>query len=426
MAQAPIIARPSKGTSPLVHMLPALVLLLCLLGVVVKDLFLKASPTDADEIDSRARITLFYTPDMRFGLMTVDPANPKADPSNPRIHNNKFLTFAPDGRTNSTVVRIDGKDWQFGAEDGRWAEQKFDKKRGSKATWMFDEHVRVTQTTEIIAGEPVEVGPGMYRRMMDTCLVRYTIENADSRERRCGLRVVVDTLIGENDGVPFTVPGVPGLVTDFKDFPTPDSVPDFIQALENPDIHNPKTIAQMNLKLGGKLERPDRVSLTHWPDKDAVGNRTGHIAHRWEVPLESIASTTPPDSAIIIYWNERPLGPGQKREFGYSYGLGNISSKSGELGITVGGSLTPGGELTVVAYVSNPQANQTLKLEMPSSFTRVEGAQSQPVPPGVPGRPSPVTWRIRAGEAGDYDLTVRSSTGAVQTKHLRIKTNRIF
>jgi hypothetical protein len=423
----PIIARKSQGTSPLVHLLPALVLLLGLLAVVVKDIFFtKGGAADTEDVDPRSRITLFYTPDMRFGLMTLDPANPKVDPSNPRIYNNKYLTFAPDGRTNSTVVRIDNKDWSFGMEDGRWEQKQFDKKRGSKATWMFDQHIRVTQTTEIIPGEPIEVGPGTYRRLMDTCLVRYTMENADSREHKCGLRVVVDTLIGENDGVPFTVPGVPGMVTDFKDFPTPESVPDFIQALENPDIHNPKTIAQMNLKLSNKLERPDRVSLTHWPDKDAVGNRTGHISHRWEAPLEPIGNTTPPDSAIVIYWNERPLQPGHKREFGYSYGLGNISSKSGELGITVGGSFTPGGELTVVAYVNNPRPNQTLKLDTPPGFTSIEGAQTQPVPAGVPGRPSPVTWRIRATANGDYDLTVRSSTGAVQTKRVRITSKTIF
>src|SRR5262249_58099335 len=94
--------------------------------------------------------------------------------------------------------------------------------------------------------------------------VRYLTENKGSRPRKAGLRVQVDTLIGNNDGVPFTVPGYAGLVNTMADFRTTKQVPPFIQALEFPNLQQPGTVALMTLKPGGGLEPPGRVSLTHW------------------------------------------------------------------------------------------------------------------------------------------------------------------
>ena len=67
---------------------------------------------------------------------------------------------------------------------------------------------------------------------------------------------MIDTMIGDNDGVPFTVPGLPGLVTTFADFRQPKEIPDFIQALEVPNLRNPGTIAHMTLVKVGLSNRP--------------------------------------------------------------------------------------------------------------------------------------------------------------------------
>ena len=46
--------------------------------------------------------------------------------------------------------------------------------------------------------------PGLGRevRPLDTCLVKYKVENRDKSTHQVGLRVLLDTYIGENDGVP--------------------------------------------------------------------------------------------------------------------------------------------------------------------------------------------------------------------------------
>jgi hypothetical protein len=133
-----------------------------------------------------------------------------------------------------------------------------------------------------------------------------------------------------------------------------------------------------------------------------------------------------------MYWNERPLQPGERREVGFAYGLGNVASDTdaaGRLGLSVGGSFKPGGEFTLTALVSNPQRNETLALELPAGFQLVAGELTQKVPevpPDAARRTSPVTWKVRAGGDGSYTLKVKSSSGAAQAQPVRIRSTSIF
>ena len=64
---------------------------------------------------------------------------------------------------------------------------------------------------------------------------------------KVGLRVMLDTFIGANDGVPFTIPGKPGFVDTKADFGE-KQIPDYIEAVENPDDpKNPGTVARLGL-----------------------------------------------------------------------------------------------------------------------------------------------------------------------------------
>ena len=57
----------------------------------------------------------------------------------------------------------------------------------------------------------------------------------------------VDTFIGTQDGVPFSIPGQRRLLTKPQAFPE-KQVPDYIQALERPDLTDPGTVAHVGLK----------------------------------------------------------------------------------------------------------------------------------------------------------------------------------
>jgi len=243
-------------------------------------------------------------------------------------------------------------------------------------------------------------------RLIDTVRVRYLIENKDTKVFKVGLRTQIDTLIGGNDGVPFTVPGLTGLVTHFADFPRVAPIPDFIQALERPNLRDPGTVAHLSLKLGGAIEPPNRVSLTHWP---GVGYPN------WDVPLMPLAG----DSAVVLYWFDKLLKPGEIREMGYAYGLGSVASSDpgGKLGVTLGGSFEPGESFTVTAYVQGVEKGQTLTLETPQGLERHEGNETQIVPAPVRGViTSVVTWKVTVLETGNFPLKVVSSNGLSQAK----------
>jgi hypothetical protein len=120
---------------------------------------------------------------------------------------------------------------------------------------------------------------------------------------------------------------------------------------------------------------------------------------------------------------------GEKREVGFSYGLGRVDTTSGQLGLSVGGDFSPGGELTVVALVSTPQPGQKLTLKLPEGFSFADGqaAQQDVPPPGPGGRPGPITWRVRSSRLGIFPLEVNSNVGGIsQRTRVKIKADVIF
>ena len=84
--------------------------------------------------------------------------------------------------------------------------------------------VRVKQHVEIVPGQS---------GYLDTCLVWYHVENYGDVPQKVGVRFMLDTYIGANDGVPFTAPGVEGLHRRSRDFPA-GTIPPYLEAVENP------------------------------------------------------------------------------------------------------------------------------------------------------------------------------------------------
>jgi hypothetical protein len=474
------VETPSSGRKPFwIHLLPTLFLALCLLVTIGRDLVKWAQaalprpgePTGLTEsFDPRPRIGLrfhdsemsvtlgsggvkpeardagnlsraVWEPSMRFGLVMLDTP----DPTKPGKL--KRLTFEEQGLTNNACVRLDGNEWLFGERPfrrrdggftgdwpGRWLQQDIrlpstvSSCDGRRSTWVYDQqNIAITQTVEVVRGSQTS--------LLDTCLVRYRLENKDRERHRVGIRFLLDTFIGSNDGVPFLIPGAQQLCSTKLDFPTPNQdIPDFIQACENDDLARPGTIAQVGLRLGGGLEAPSRVTLGAWPNPELqrFDRRCEQEKTLWEVPVLNIHTLREADSAVTIYWEEKDLFPGQSREVGFSYGLGSVSAGegAGKLALTVGGSFRPRGEFTVTAYVSNPVPGQKVTLLLPDGFDLIEGAAGQAVPPLPPdgsSRNSPVTWKVRGPrQEGRYNLKVQSSTGVSQTQPVKIQVKGIF
>ncbi len=365
-------------------------------------------------LDPNPRLVYRYGNNQRFGITALQ------DSFGNML--NKRITFAADGWSSNTRLKVNGSDVDFGQPPGRWLSRAAplpdDPARQARNRTVSvlglgnGSQLRVSQYVEIVPSkQPVLTVAGQHRRVLDTVLCRYVIENHDRNAHRVGLRVQVDTLIGGNDGVPFTIPGFPGLCDSMADFRDPRQIPQFIQALEFANLQNPGTVAHMTLKVGGKVEPPGRVSLTHWPGGTAP----------WEVAVRHMGR----DSAVVMYWLDKVLKPGQKREVGYAYGLGRVDAGEGggRLALTLSGNFEPGQVFSVTALVNNPVAGQTVTLETPRGLE----IQERPNPPTVsvprpqpPQNTSVVTWNVKVLQPGEHRIRVRSSTGVAQSKTITI------
>ena len=388
------------------HLLPLAVIALFLLSVVAHDLWLVLF-SSAKLVDPNPYIAIRFhdapddklpMPTMRFGLVMLRPE----DPTHPdRL---KRLTFDERGRSNNTCLRVDGDDYLFGQPPGTWIEMK-GKLEGSRdgrprdglaSSWQLAQtKIKVTQEVEIV--------PGEQSRRLDTCLVRYVIENKDTHRHSVGIRFMLDTFIGFNDGVPFTIPGATDLCDTKKLFRTSAEVPDFIQALEKDNLSDPGTVAYLQFRIGNQVESPSRVMLGGWPNPElqTIGWKTAKAQLTgWDVPFlsikERIGRQTANDSAVTMYWDPQPLAPDQTRVVGFTYGLGEVDTREsgGHLLLTVGGRLVRNGEFTLTALVHNPQPGEKLTLTLPPGFSIVKGDATQAVPPvpaGAMRTDSPVT-----------------------------------
>jgi hypothetical protein len=430
-------------------LLPALFLLALVAGAAVRDYLVPAHQAEHPEemLDSIPRIVIRFhdekkddeleklwltdsPPTMRFGVLMLRNGQEAGQGTNVRR-----LTFDPWGRTNNTCVRLDGGDERlFGSPQGTWEEREArswlddqgQQHEGVKSVWVCDDKkIKVTQFVELVRGSQ--------SRLLDTCRVRYQIENLDAMfERPVGLRFLLDSFIGGNDGVPFTIPGESDLCDTMKDLPgeaKDKQIPDFLQALEKADLAHPGTVAHLRLKLDG-LEVPERVTLGAWPNeklrvlarKNADGPSTS-----FDVPLLPMKALDLNDSAIVIYWKEQPLKPGAKRQVGFEYGLWNLASQDSQLATTVDGAFRPDGELTVVAYVNRAgreNTDDTVTLTLPEGFKLQAGDQTQPVPKlSKNARTSnvPITWKVLAGPTGAYEFKVECSSGQTQTLRVEIR-----
>jgi len=411
---------PIAWSKLLPHLLPVGLLLLALLGVVLIDILHSPAIREGgawvdyiDVTDREPRIGVEFNNESRFGIVSLR----EKDEINPDKY--KRLTRFDDGRSNNTCVQIDRYDFLFGRAPahGSWQKDRTGKPikkeplasgRGWKSVFDFNEGIRAVQIVEIVPGEQTH--------FLDTCLVRYTLENRSNLPHNVGIRVMIDTFIGSNDGVPFMIQGEPKLLETMRVF-SEKQVPDFIQALEHPDPSNPGTVAMMGLKLEGK-EPITEMIICRWPTSEV----------RWK-PNEIKPFNEPADekdSCVLLYWDYRKMEPNEKREMGFSYGLSKMSGSSGQFGITSHGSTRPEGVFTITAFVRNPQPNQKFRISLPAGLMlEPTEAAEQELTDVVKGKDAQVSWRVRAGKVGKY--TVEVSSGVAKEKYdVRINSRSYF
>jgi hypothetical protein len=109
----------------------------------------------------------------------------------------------------------------------------------------------------------------------------------------------------------------------------------------------------------------------------------------------------------------------------YAYGIGIASNpeNEGKVSLDLNGSFELGKQFMITAYVVDPLDSQSLTLQLPEGLTRVDGRETQAVPPPAEGSPSVVLWKVRVDKLGELPFKVRSSNGVIHNTMLKIEAS---
>jgi hypothetical protein len=343
------------------------------------------------EADNTEYLRVQHDATGRFGVTVV--AGPEAG---------KRLTFGVSGNTNNTAVSVGGLSYVLNATAPTTPTAEAKGEEGKTWTTVWDLPARkVTVTQEVVLVR------GSQTAKLDTVFVRYTLKNTDKKKQKVGLRFMLDTLIGKNDGVPFIVPEKADLVTTgaLLSAKTKD-LPEYVQAIEKTDLRDPGTVAHLGVRVSphhGVVELPDSVLLSGWPGGDAP----------WTYPVRNLGG----DSAVGLYWAEAAIDPGAERRVGFTYGLAKLfsSGSGGEIALTAGGSFKTGGVVTVSAYLDRRVKQPTATVELDKGLKLAAGQKAKQTALLRPTDPyGRLSWKVVCGEPGEYKVTVRLSNGLAE------------
>jgi len=299
--------------------------------------------------------------------------------------------------TSYTTVRVNGADLVFGQSELPLVSGPTN--AGDVSTCVAENsQVRVLQELSIVNG------PNSGRA--DTIRIRYQVTNLTNVSQQVGLRIMIDTMLANNDAAPFRIPGV-GAVTTERMF-TGTAVPSFWQAFQS--LENATTASQ------GTLITNDAVT----PTRFAVANWGRLQSSPYDFTADETQSTG--DSGIGIWWDNLSLAPQQTAEVATFYGLGDQSVAQGSVSLGVSGPAEVSlgqPQFQIAATVENAssevRSDVIVDLTLPAGFSEaVPSRIERSLGDLQPGQSAAVLFNVDASgvSPGSYTYTVKAGPRA--------------
>lgn len=196
----------------------------------------------------------------------------------------------PDGiGTTITTVRVDSTDYKLDGQNGK-------RSKSADGTLVCEMAIGKTgiKITQKIRPEPM--GDRIKTR------ITYEIHNLSAAKHQVGLRLLLDTWAGKNDGAPFMIPAgnTTQLFRNEVEFTPTASVMWQIFDPETGSTSEPLEPGLQNILVGEGLVPPDRIAFANWP----------HAADTlWDYAVSADRRVTG-DSAVILWWNPAEIAPG--------------------------------------------------------------------------------------------------------------------
>lgn len=357
------------------------------------------------------------------GAMTIGPASGQIEVAVREAEGNlgNFTIGEPNGGpillyghpnpgTGGTTIRVDGVDsWNHGSySDIGTVVTGYPQQSGNQSItkWIVGANILLTQILSLVS--TAQGGD------LDTVEIRYEVENNDATPHDIGLRIMLDTMLGTNDGAPFRVSGV-GDITNETEFNGPN-MPEYCDIFD--DLSSP-TIQAKGTLIGGAATRPDRLVFAHWPRL---------VATPWDFQIDSASAVTL-DSAVGIYWNPVTMNPGTKKTYVTYYGLSKMSvvtegnftvalSSADALTRGAGNVLGPN-PFYITSYIQNSGngniSDTAATLTLPNGLQLEPGeVQTKTLGTLTPSQQVQVSWLVRATDTVQGGLTFQvdvSGTG---------------
>jgi len=264
--------------------------------------------------------------------------------------------------------------------------------------------------------------------------IRIKVTNNNPNSLSVGVRLHLDTMLGHNDGAPIYIYG-DGLQSYEKEYSESDMSFKYWEAYEreeNPDIVSTGAIRDEDLTYTA----PSNLILANWKTS---------MRSAWDYNADDSISITR-DSAVIMYYPEEELLPGESREVVFGYGRGRGAngtdsvvvipttvipvSKELSIGNVVADrqdSYCPGDSVTIGVNLENgnEEDSGTVKLEIKDAEGKtlfIERKETGVLNPGWTGAIE-FTWR--AVNVGLEEFTVISTLYDSENREIDRKTTTI-
>ncbi|HHU61702.1 MAG TPA: hypothetical protein GXZ55_07075 [Natronincola sp.] len=339
------------------------------------------------------------------------------DPDRDTDQNKHLIYGGDDPWTSYTTVRVGNLNWVYGSPTDRRA--GYDGLYGEMVQEPTVENGTIQSSWKlgpIQVWQILSLSRSTTTGLLDTARIEYHVKNNDSLAHMVGLRLMLDTMLGSNDGAPFRVEDK-GLVSDSVYYS--ENMPEFWQAFDS--LTNPRVMSQGTLK-GPDTTTPDRVYFTNW----------GSVADSpWNFDFTPGRDFTrigeyELDSAISMFWDPKPLGPGETRNYVSYYGLGGVTIAPGELvlGVTSPAQITSDPDkddsFSVIAYVQNDGKGMArgveAKINLPDGLELVNSPAQIKLSDLDVQETTQTSWQVRAKNAKDGVLTFEVEVTSINSE----------
>jgi len=334
------------------------------------------------------------------------------DPQNRQDDFQPLIFGRPIPWTSYTTLLIDGKPYIFGGVN-KTIEKRSGKKMlyGTLVSQEITESgiVTICNFGDIDVVQTLSFSRNPSTKVKDTAKIHYDIINKGPIPHRVGLRLMMDTKLGENDGAPFRI-GDKAHEAEIKF--VGNDIYDYWQTFDN--LSTPNVIAQGTIRqadLG--ILPPDRMYLANWGTL---------VDHPWEFKYQENrpfirTGELEKDTALALYWDAQQLQPSTNREVKTLYGLAGVSLAAGQLSLGLSAPAeiyaTSKKDILVMGYIHNSGGfdshNTTATFEAPKGLTFLNGTTTFKI------------GTLKAGDTTQIPIRLRPTSPSPGLKHITFK-----